>query len=173
YLSTQAKLNFHHYEHRELGFNYKMNNLTAGIGIAQLASLEEKLAKRRQIHQYYHTYLSPLPGITFLDEPEDYFSNRWLTTILIDPQLAGFDANVLREALLTREIESRFLWKPMHLQPLYKNALYYGGNNAMALFHQGLCLPSGSGLTDAGLNRVIDCIFEIHACMLMRTEKSM
>ncbi|MEX2514395.1 MAG: aminotransferase class V-fold PLP-dependent enzyme [Cyclobacteriaceae bacterium] len=173
YLSTQAKLNFHHYEHRELGYNYKMNNLTAGIGIAQLSCLEDKIAKRREIHQYYHNHLSHLPGITFLDEPEGYFSNRWLTTILIDSELAGFESDDLREALLSKNIESRFLWKPMHLQPLYKNAPYYGGNYARALFHQGLCLPSGGGLTNAGLNRVIDCIFELHTCMLMRTEKSM
>lgn len=173
YLSTQAKLNYHHYEHREMGFNYKMNNLAAGIGLAQLEYLEDRINKRREIHDYYRKQLANMPGIFFLDEPLGFYSNRWLTTILIEPDFAGFDADLLREALDQNGIESRFLWKPMQMQPLYKNALYYGRNISSDLFAKGLCLPSGSGLVVADLERVVDCMEQLHKRQYLSTENIM
>ncbi|WP_339922438.1 DegT/DnrJ/EryC1/StrS family aminotransferase [uncultured Cyclobacterium sp.] len=172
YFSTQAKLDFPYFEHIEMGFNYKMNNISAGIGLAQLDVLENRIEKRRNIYAYYKRNLEMLPGIAFLKEPEGYFSNRWLTTIIIEPDRAGFKASDLREFLLKDGIESRFLWKPMHLQPMYKNAPYYGGNIAENLFLKGLCLPSGSGLNEEELDRIINAVFILHKEVILKTEKT-
>ncbi|SHN15200.1 dTDP-4-amino-4,6-dideoxygalactose transaminase [Cyclobacterium lianum] len=171
YLSTQAKLDYPHYEHSELGFNYKMNNIAAGIGLAQLEALQDRVARRRFIYQRYKKYLQDLPGIQFLDEPQGYFSNRWLTTLLIQPQETGFSARELMLTLGDQNIESRLLWKPMHLQPLYRQSPFYGTGVSAALFSQGICLPSSTGLSDAEMGRVLDVIFSLHGDSLRASEK--
>ncbi|EPR69954.1 aminotransferase class I/II-fold pyridoxal phosphate-dependent enzyme [Cyclobacterium qasimii] len=172
YLSTQAKLDFPYFEHIEMGFNYKMNNISAGIGLAQLGVLEDRIQKRRDIFAYYKKNLELLPGISFLKEPEGYFSNRWLTTMIIEPDTTGFKASELREFLLKDGVESRFLWKPMHLQPMYKNAPYSGGNIAEDLFLNGICLPSGSALTEQELDRIINAVFILHKEVVLKSEKT-
>ncbi|AEL26830.1 DegT/DnrJ/EryC1/StrS family aminotransferase [Cyclobacterium marinum] len=172
YLSTQAKLDFPYFEHMEMGFNYKMNNLSAGIGLAQLAVLDERIERRRGIYDYYKKHLEMLPGISFLKEPQGYFSNRWLTTMVLDPSMTGFQASDLRELLLSEGIESRFLWKPMHLQPMYRSASFFGSETAEKLFIDGICLPSGSGLSNEQLNRVIHVVFRLHKEVAWNAEKS-
>tara|TARA_R110002124_G_scaffold170608_4_gene338194 strand:- start:1198 stop:2388 length:1191 start_codon:yes stop_codon:yes gene_type:complete len=172
YLSTQAKLDFPHFEHIEMGFNYKMTNISAGIGLAQLAVLENRIQKRRSIYDYYKLNLASLPGVMFLKEPEGYFSNRWLTTIVINPEITGFEVTDLREFLLKDGIESRFLWKPMHLQPMYKGASYSGGDIAEKLFSNGICLPSGSGLVEMDLDRIINVVYRLHKEVIWNSEKS-
>jgi len=171
YLSTQAKLDFPHYEHSELGFNYRMNNISAGIGLAQLDGLENRIQKRRAIFRRYQQYLQELPGIGFLEEPEGFFSNRWLTTMVIDPLLAGFSARELMVSLQDQEIESRLLWKPMHLQPLYKNTPFFGTGVSSALFSQGICLPSSTGLTEEEMDRVLDVVFLLHKDIMKVSDK--
>ncbi|WP_162418643.1 DegT/DnrJ/EryC1/StrS family aminotransferase [Cyclobacterium roseum] len=171
YLSTQAKLDFPHYEHSELGFNYKMNNISAGIGLAQLDSLEERIQKRRAIFRRYQQFLQELPGIHFLKEPAGFFSNRWLTTMVIDPLLAGFSSRELMISLQDQEIESRLLWKPMHLQPLYKNTPFFGTGVSSALFSQGICLPSSTGLTEEEMDRVLDVVFLLHKDIMKVSDK--
>jgi dTDP-4-amino-4,6-dideoxygalactose transaminase len=172
YLSTQAKLDYPYFEHIEMGFNYKMNNISAGIGLAQMAVLENRIKKRRQIYDYYKSHMVDLPGIKFLEEPKGFFSNRWLTTILVNPAQAGFEVSDLRDFLLKEGIESRFLWKPMHLQPLYRGALYSGGNTAEGLFSNGICLPSGSGLAEEALDRVIHVVLALHKEVVWKSEKT-
>jgi dTDP-4-amino-4,6-dideoxygalactose transaminase len=172
YLSTQAKLDYPYFEHIEMGFNYKMNNISAGIGLAQLAVLEDRIEKRRKNFDYYKAQLSILPGIKFSHEPKGFFSNRWLTTILINPAQAGFEVDELRDLLLGEGIESRFLWKPMHLQPVYRGALYYGGSTAESLFSNGLCLPSGSALSADALDKVINVVLRLHKEVFWSTEKT-
>ena len=146
--------------------------MSAGIGLAQLAVLEDRVEKRRNIYAYYKRNLEMLPGIEFLEEPEGYFSNRWLTTIVIAPDIAGFKACELREFLLEDGIESRFLWKPMHLQPMHKGAPYSGGNIAENLFSNGICLPSGSGLNKEELDRIINSVFILHKEVILNAEKT-
>lgn len=163
YLSTQAKLNFPHYEHSELGYNCKMNNLAAGIGLAQIEELQERIQDRRKVFAYYKRILNTLPGIQFLEEPDGYFSNRWLSTLLVDPKEVGFEVAELRESLLQVGIESRFLWKPMHLQPLYKDAVFLGGHVAEDLFQRGICLPSGWHTKESDLDRVMEIITRMHS----------
>jgi dTDP-4-amino-4,6-dideoxygalactose transaminase len=163
YLATQAKLNFPHYEHNELGYNYKMTNLAAGIGLAQLEVVADRIRKRRQIFSQYRALLEGIPGLYFLEEPPGYFSNRWLTTLLIHPEQAGFTAVELRNSLSLEGVESRFLWKPMHLQPLYKEATFLGGAVAEKLFRTGLCLPSSSLLETQDLERIVEVVARLHA----------
>ena len=158
HLSTQAKDNFPYYHHSEIGYNYKMNNIAAGIGLAQLETLAEKIGKRRQNFEYYKAILSKVQGISLLDEPVGCFSNRWLTTVLIDPELAFLTRDLVMALMEENNIESRPVWKPMHLQPIFQQTPYYGENVAADLFSRGLCLPSGSGLEREDLNRVIKCL---------------
>ncbi len=146
YFANQARENIHYYEHLEVGYNYRMTNLSAGIGLAQLEVLSKKIKQRRGIYENYRKLLKPLEGICLLAEPENCFSNRWLTTILIDPQKTGFTNNELRMALKMEKIETRFLWKPLHQQPVFKKFPYFGGNTASELYETGLCLPSSSQL---------------------------
>ncbi len=162
HLSTQAKDNYPHYEHSEIGYNYKMNNLAAGIGLAQLDRVDERIQKRRAIFDHYKNELEAMPGVSFLPEPEGYFSNRWLTAVRIDPGKAGFDAEALRLALEQNNIESRPVWKPMHLQPVFHASPCYGGALASSLFEAGLCLPSGSNLNKEDLDRVLFSLFSLH-----------
>ena len=158
FLASQARDPVSHYEHSEVGFNYRMSNVLAGIGRAQLDSLAEKVAKRRSLYLNYREALRDLPGIGFIPETGKDAPNRWLTCITIDSVIAGIDTEVLRVALEARNIESRPLWKPMHLQPLFADAKCYGGAISENLFLTGLCLPSGSSLAADEFDRVVTTI---------------
>ena len=149
FLATQAKDNAPHYQHSEIGYNYRMSNISAAIGVGQLTVLAERVAARRSNHDFYQALLGEVKGVYFLPEPEGYFSNRWLSCLLIDPQqTGGISPEDVRLELEKENIECRPLWKPMHLQPLFAEARHYGSNYSEELFDLGLCLPSGSNLTD-------------------------
>ena len=154
FLATQARDNAPHYQHSQIGYNYRMSNICAGIGRGQMQVLDSRVAKKREIHTWYENLLSKTPGITFLEEPEGYYSNRWLTCILIDPLQAGLDRETLRLAFEKENIESRPLWKPMHLQPVFSEYPYYGNRLSEQLFEQGLCLPSGTNMIEDDLIRI-------------------
>ena len=159
FLATQARENFPHYQHEEMGYNFRMSNVLAGIGRGQMEVLNERIESRRSNFNYYKEKLGQIPGISFLKELEGSISNRWLTIILLDPKLTGgIGREDLRLALAAENIESRPLWKPMHMQPLFESAPYFGKGIAMKLFKHGLCLPSGSNLTNEELDRVIGVI---------------
>ncbi|MBW3466425.1 DegT/DnrJ/EryC1/StrS family aminotransferase [Arthrospiribacter ruber] len=147
FLSMQAREDFHYYEHNEVGYNYRMNNMAAGIGLAQIDKLDQKISKRRSIFQRYQEMLGNCNGISFLEEPDGVFCNRWLTNILIDEEVTGFSNDDIRKRLLEMKIESRFLWKPLHMQPVFLDFPYYGGNVCSSLFYKGLCLPSSENLS--------------------------
>ena len=161
FLATQARDEAPHYQHSQIGYNYRMSNLCAGVGRGQMEVLADRIAKRREIFAKYHDLLAGKKGISFLEEPYWYFSNRWLTTILIDPAEAGFSREDMRLAFDKENIESRPLWKPMHLQPIFKDYPFYGDGTADMLFQNGLCLPSGSNLSDDDLARVFAVIDEV------------
>lgn len=154
FLSTQARDQAAHYEHTELGYNYRMSNVLAGIGRGQMKVLDERVSQKRAVHKFYEALFKDVDGITMLDEPNGSFSNRWLSTITVDSKKTGFTREDLRLFLEADNIESRPLWKPMHMQKLYADSQYFGGNNAEKLFENGLCLPSGSNLSDDDLNRI-------------------
>lgn len=163
FLATQARDPAPHYQHSHIGYNYRMSNVCAGIGRGQMEVLESRVAQRRMNYDYYVRSLGDWPGISFISEPEGFFSNRWLTTILVDPgQTGSLTREDIRLALEKENIESRPLWKPMHLQPVFKSAIYYGGNTSEQLFDSGLCLPSGSNLREEDLQRVVETI---HGCL--------
>lgn len=155
FLATQARDNAPHYQHSQIGYNYRMSNIVAGIGRGQMTILDSHIAKRRANHDLYKKSFQHINNITFLDEPKDHFSNRWLTTILLDSKETR---EGLRLALEAENIESRPLWKPMHQQPIFKNAPNYLNGVSDDLFNRGLCLPSGSNLTNEQLDRVISAI---------------
>lgn len=161
FYSTQARDEAPHYQHSELGFNYRLSNVAAGIGRGQLEVIEDRVAARRSNYKFYQKEFSALQGVEFLDEPKDFKSNRWLSTILIHPEKAGVTREDIRLALLKENIETRPLWKPMHLQPFFKDADYYGSEVAETLFEKGLCLPSGSNLTEEDLERVRKAVFDV------------
>jgi len=162
FLATQARDAAPHYQHSQIGYNYRMSNVCAGIGRGQMEVLNERVAQRRANHEYYLNQLGDLPGITFVMEPEGFYSNRWLTTILINPaESNGTTREDLRIALEKENIESRPVWKPMHLQPVFDTAPAYVNGTAEKLFDQGLCLPSGSNLTQNDLDRVINIFNEV------------
>ena len=158
FLASQARDAAPHYQHSHIGYNYRMSNVCAGIGRGQMRVLDERIAQRRKNFAFYQDKLGHVPGFSFLCEPEGYFSNRWLSTTLVDPQNAGTDREGIRLTLEEDNVESRPLWKPMHLQPVFARAPYYGGSVAEELFDAGLCLPSGSNLSDADLDRVLHLI---------------
>lgn len=158
YLATQARDPAPHYEHSTIGYNYRLSNVLAGIGRGQVQVLQERVAQRRAHFAAYQDALSTLSGFSFLSEPKEAFSNRWLTTVLIDPVAAGCNREQIRQYLEQDQIESRPLWKPMHLQPVFKDAPYYGGTVAEDLFKTGLCLPSASKMTSSERERVVDRI---------------
>src|SRR5699024_5431227 len=147
-----------HYQHSHIGYNYRMSNIVAGIGRGQMQVLDDRVVARRKNFTFYKEQLGSLPGFKFVMEPEGMYSNRWLSTVLLDEEKVGLNTTQLREALEKENIETRPLWKPMHLQPIFQNYLYYGAKVAENLFETGLCLPSGSNLTDADLYRVVDAI---------------
>lgn len=155
FLATQARDDAPHYQHSHVGFNYRMSNICAGIGRGQMEVLAERVAARRAVHSYYADLFRDTPGVKLLEEPnENYHSNHWLTAILVDPRAAGKSWEDLHRALALENVESRPLWKPLHLQPIFADAPYYGGRVAETLFKTGLCLPSGSNLTAAQLDRI-------------------
>jgi dTDP-4-amino-4,6-dideoxygalactose transaminase len=159
FLSTQARDTAPHYQHSQIGYNYRMSNVCAAIGRGQMTVLNERVEARRRNNAYYEQTLSDLPGLSFLPEPDGCFSNRWLTCVLIDPEHSGgVTRETVRLALDAQNIESRPLWKPMHMQPIFADAPYYGNGTSERLFMNGLCLPSGSNLSMADLDMIIDQI---------------
>jgi len=154
-LSTQAREPVAHYEHVEVGFNYRMSNLLAALGRAQLETLGERVAARRRIRERYRDLLDGVPGISFMPEAPYGTTNAWLTCIVVDPKTFGADRETVRLALEAEDIEARPLWKPMHLQPVFASNVSFGGDVSGRLFERGLCLPSGSSLTDEDQDRVV------------------
>jgi pyridoxal phosphate-dependent aminotransferase EpsN len=154
-LSTQAREPVVHYEHVEVGFNYRMSNLLAALGRAQLESLPERVATRRRNRDRYAELLGDVPGISFMPEATYGTTNAWLTCVLIDPGAFGADREAIRLALEAEDIEARPLWKPMHLQPIFASHNAFGGDVSGRLFERGLCLPSGSSLTEEDHDRVV------------------
>lgn len=162
FLATQARDNTPHYQHSHIGYNYRMSNITAGIGRGQMEVLADRVEARRAMNKFYQELFADIDGVTVFVEPSsDYFSNHWLSAILIDSKIAGKTREDLRLAFLEDDIESRPLWKPMHMQPVFSNAPYYGGTVAEELFENGLCLPSGSNLTDAERERITAKVKEV------------
>ena len=158
-LATQARDAAPHYEHSQIGYNYRMSNICAGIGLGQLEVINERVNQRRSNFDFYKNTLSHLPGLSFQNEPENCFSNRWLTCLIIDPKKSGgVTRETVRLALEKENIESRPVWKPMHLQPVFSGSEYFGENVSERLFANGLCLPSGSNLTASELDRIVNCI---------------
>lgn len=158
FLSTQAKDEAPHYEHSSLGFNYRMSNVLAGIGRGQMEVLDERIATRRENFNFYRDNLSQILSISFLEEPKGYFSNRWMTCIKTDSYKLREE---IRLELFQDDIESRPLWKPMHMQPLFKDCLNFTNGTSEMLFEKGLCLPSSSNLERGDLDRVVNIISSI------------
>lgn len=161
FLATQARDNAPHYQHSSIGYNYRMSNVCAGIGRGQMEVLLERVNQRRNNFEYYKDAFADTEGITFLAEPQGFFSNRWLTTILVDEKKLGINREDTRLSLEKQNIESRPLWKPMHLQPIFSSYPYFGSGVAEKLFKNGLCLPSGSNLSNADLDLVVKNIKKI------------
>lgn len=152
FLATQARDNAVEYLHSHIGYNYRMSNVLAGIGRGQMTVIDDRVSKRRSNHNFYFSNLKDIEGITFLEEPENHYSNRWLSCILTESERMRED---IRLFLDKENIESRPLWKPMHQQPVFNNAPAYLNGVSDDLFNKGLCLPSGSNLTDTELNKVL------------------
>src|SRR5579883_2503873 len=162
FLATQAREPAPHYQHSQIGYNYRLSNVLAGIGRGQLLVLGDRVAARRHNFEVYQQALSKLPGIEFMPEASFGHATRWLTCLTIDPKTFGADREQVRLALANQHIEARPVWKPLHLQPVFADCECIGGSVAEELFTQGLCLPSGSNLTDEDLERVIDAIVAVH-----------
>jgi pyridoxal phosphate-dependent aminotransferase EpsN len=162
FLSTQARDAAVHYQHSQMGYNYRMSNILAGVGRGQLEVLEQRVMEKRDVFNFYYEELSDIPGFTFMPELEGTYSNRWLTALTINNQLTGVSASTLIEALAEENIEARPVWKPLHLQPLFKDAAYYPHDKDLSiseqLFNWGICLPAGTNMTKADQLRVINCI---------------
>ena len=158
FLATQARDNAPHYQHSEIGYNYRLSNICAGIGRGQMEILDKHVALRRAMHDFYKNYFSKNDGVNIASEPNnDYFSNHWLSAMVLHPERCdGKTREDLRLMLDTENIESRPLWKPMHLQPVFEKYPYYGGTVSESLFRDGLCLPSGSNLTDSDRSRITE-----------------
>ena len=163
FLATQARDNAPHYQHSHIGYNYRMSNICAAIGCGQMTVLNDRIQSRRSNFEYYKTNLKDVKGISFLDEPVGFYSNRWLSCIIVDPTLTKNNATreTIRLHLETLNIECRPLWKPMHLQPIFENELSYVDGTCEALFENGLCLPSGSSLTKDDLDFIVNSIKNI------------
>jgi dTDP-4-amino-4,6-dideoxygalactose transaminase len=160
FLAAQARDAALWYQHSQTGYNYGMSNITAGVGRGQMTVLDDRIEARRANNRFYREVFSTVPGIEVHREPDEhYFSNHWLSCILVDPEwTGGVDCGKLRENLAKSGIESRFLWKPMHLQPVFQDCAFYGDGASEKLFHTGLCLPSGSNLTKEELTEIVDII---------------
>ncbi len=162
FLATQARDPAPHYQHSHIGYNYRLSNVLAGIGRGQLRVLKERVKSRRANFEFYKEELGNLPGIEFMPEAEFGRSNRWLTCLTIDPQKFGATREDVRLALESENIEARPVWKPLHLQPVFKDCPYYGTGFSEEIFDKGLCLPSGSNLSKEDLGRVVDVIRKVH-----------
>jgi dTDP-4-amino-4,6-dideoxygalactose transaminase len=159
FLATQARDKATHYQHSQIGYNYRMSNVLAGIGRGQLEVIEDRVASRRSNFEFYLKNLKEIDGVSFLPEKSPSFSNRWLTTIIVDPlKTKGISNEDLHKALEKENIESRPLWKPMHLQPVFKDCPSFVNGISERLFNNGLCLPSGSNLVESDLTRIINVI---------------
>jgi dTDP-4-amino-4,6-dideoxygalactose transaminase len=159
FLATQARDKAPYYQHTEIGYNYRLSNVCAGIGRGQLKVLDERVKSRRAIFDYYQKHLGNRAEFEFLPEPAESYSNRWLTTVLLKGP--GITPERVRLALEEENIESRPLWKPMHLQPVFRHAPYYGDGLSENLFNGGLCLPSGSALDTGNLGRIVACLMAV------------
>jgi dTDP-4-amino-4,6-dideoxygalactose transaminase len=158
FLATQARDAAPHYQHSHIGYNYRMSNICAAIGRGQMDVLADRVQQRRANYTFYKEQLAAIPAISFPDEPNsDFYSNRWLSTVLVDDS-QGVSREDIRLALEKENIESRPLWKPMHLQPVFAGAPFYGDGTSERLFDKGLCLPSGSNMTEEERERVITAI---------------
>ena len=157
-LATQARDPAPHYQHSEIGYNYRLSNILAAVGRAQLEVLAERVQARRRNFAFYQESLGHLPGLTFMPEAAWGRHNRWLTVLLLDPAVAGADREAVRLALEAENIEARPVWKPMHLQPVFAHYEVVGGSVAERLFAQGLCLPSGSSLNRSDLSRIVQTV---------------
>ena len=162
FFATQSRDDAPHYQHSEIGYNYRMSNICAGIGRGQMEVLDAHVALRRKMHEFYVDLFKDIEAVTVFTVPNtDYFANYWLSAILIEPNKAkGIDREALRLAFEAANIESRPLWKPMHLQPIFEHYPYYGSNVAETLFEKGLCLPSGSNLTNEERVRIKKVVFD-------------
>ena len=166
FLSTQARDPAPHYQHSQVGYNYRLSNILAGIGRGQLEVLNDRIKVRRENFQLYHKYFTELNNkgfeIKFQDEPKNYFSNRWLTCIIIDPSYnAGISREDIRREMELENIETRPLWKPMHQQPIFENSQKYINDISDTLFAHGLCFPSGSNLLQNDFERIFNCLDKI------------
>ena len=160
FLATQAREPAPHYEHTTFGYNYRLSNICAAIGLGQMEVLDDRARRRRAIFDRYKLALTR-PGIDFMPEPKGQYSTRWLTAMTINPEVTGVSREAIRLTLLDQQIESRPLWKPMHMQPLYAGSPYHGQGFDELLFANGLCLPSGSDMTDDEQNEVIDIMLDM------------
>ncbi len=159
FLATQARDPAPHYQHSEIGYNYRMSNVVAGVGRGQLEVLALRVRQHREFNAWYRELLKDVPGVTFQSEPStDFYSNYWLTCIEIDPSVAGTDREKLRLAFDAAHIESRPLWKPMHLQPVFAGCPAYVNGTSEKLFTNGLCLPSGSNIDEEGRRRIAEVL---------------
>jgi pyridoxal phosphate-dependent aminotransferase EpsN len=161
FLATQARDPAPHYQHSQIGYNYRMSNLLAAVGRGQLEGLDRKIARRKQIKETYRAALGGLPGISFMPDAGYGEPNHWLTVVLIDPALFGADREAIRLALEAENVESRPVWKPMHMQPVFKGCQIRGGTVSEEIFQKGLCLPSGTGLSMSDQERIIEIIRRI------------
>lgn len=161
FLSTQAREPALHYEHNEIGYNYRLSNVSAAIGVGQLEMIEQKVTRRRAIFERYKSAFNGIAGIDWMPEPPWSRCTRWLTTMTVDPALAGTDRHALLEACAKSDIEARPLWKPMHMQPVFADSTFVGPGYCERLFETGLCLPSGSGMTDSEQDRVISALLPL------------
>lgn len=155
-LATQARDDAPHYQHSEVGYNYRLSNICAGIGRGQLRVLPERVAQRRAVHEEYRAELGALPGVSFQPEAPWGTHTRWLTCVRIDPAEAGVDREMIRTTLIAENIEARPIWKPMHLQPLFEDCTMIGGDVCEAIFEDGLCLPSGSNMSENDMVRILE-----------------
>ena len=162
FLATQARDPAPHYQHSVIGYNYRMSNVVAGVGRGQLEVLDLRVRQHREFNAWYRELLKDVPGVTFQSEPSpDFYSNFWLTSIVIDPAVAGTDREKLRLAFEAANIESRPLWKPMHLQPVFAGCPAYVNGTSEKLFENGLCLPSGSNIDEEGRERIAEVLRKV------------
>lgn len=163
FLATQARDAAPHYQHTHIGYNYRMSNITAGIGRGQMKVLDDHIALRRQNHMFYQEIFKEMEGVTVFTEPsDDYYSNHWLSCVVVDPsKTGGISREDLRLAMEKENIECRPLWKPMHMQPVFADCPFYGDGTAERLFETGLCLPSGSNMTDEDRERIATVLKEV------------
>ncbi len=171
FFATQSRDNAPHYQHSEIGYNYRMSNICAGIGRGQMEVLDEHVALRRKMNAFYVNLFSDIAAVTVFTVPNsDYFANYWLSAIVVEPNaLKGINREALRLAFEAANIECRPLWKPMHLQPIFEKYPYYGSTVAETLFEKGLCLPSGSNLTDEERDRIKKVVLAFFSVAIKRS----